>query len=233
MMKTKIIRIVTPLTLRSKRRVCQLLRRFAITEADSAWQLIQALNRIDDDELKARLFHNAMEELHHAELFGGLADQFSDHPPSAVVLPRRHLFAESPSPAAFEAYHYVGELDVFEQFEAYARAAPLGPIRDTFLAIRADESGHQLIAREALVRLAGSNAKAKRLVRSVRRQRLWDSLKRGANAIGDAVSVLLLTGIFSLFGPFVTFMCRRRLKAIGWNDEITASGVPRTYFWKS
>ncbi|WP_316235392.1 MULTISPECIES: ferritin-like domain-containing protein [unclassified Bradyrhizobium] len=187
-----------------------------MTEADSAWQLIQALNQIHEPGLKARLFHNAMEEMNHAELFTRLADRFSVQVPHPATPPRRQLFADARSVAAFEAYHYVGELDVFEQFSAYARAAPPGPVRDTFLLIRADEEGHQLAARADLVQLAGSEAQATKLVRKVRLERFVEALSRGANAVGDVVSTLLLAGVFVLFGPFMVLRCRRKLKEASW-----------------
>jgi rubrerythrin len=218
-MKSSIIKIVTPLAFRSDESASTLLRRFSIIEADSAWQLIQALRHIDDARLKARLFHNAKEEMEHAEIFSRLANSLAKTPPKADAPVRRNLFKESGTLAAFEAYHHVGEADVFNQFEAYARAAPEGPIRDAFLAIRADEAGHQEAARENLDEIAGSKANAEKLIKRVRYQRLRDAFERGGAVIGDFVSSLLLTVLYLFFGPFVFLSCRARLRSVEWSQE--------------
>ena len=229
-MKRFAISLVTPFTFRSRRGLRRILNRFAETEADSAWQLIRALDAIDDDKLKAKLFHNAMEEMHHADLFRGLAARYADHPAPIRSPQRRRLFDEAPSLAAFEAYHYVGEVDVYNQFFSYAKSAPPGLIRDTFLRIREDEDGHQDLAMAELSRLAGSDAKARALIRRVRLERAWESFTRISKAVGDAVSTALLSVIFLIFGAAFVAPCRRRFDAadryLRSPDPAAAGGAP-------
>jgi rubrerythrin len=231
-MKRFAISLLTPITFRSRPRLCRILNRFATTEADSAWQLIRALDAIDDNELKSKLFHNAMEEMHHAELFGGLVAKYSDYPAPVAALPRRRLFDEAPSLAAFEAYHYVGEVDVYNQFLSYAKSAPPGLVRDTFLRIREDEDGHQDIAMAELSRLAGSNAKARALIRRVRLERAWESFTRTSKAIGDAVSTVLLSIIYVIFGAAFVIPCRRRFESVDLDllsPQPAAAAGPRVH----
>jgi hypothetical protein len=83
----------------------------------------------------------------------------------------------------FEAYHFVGENDVYSQFLAYARATCLEPVRQAFLKIRGNEDEHQKMAYEELVKLVGSEAQARMLIRRVRLTRLYEAWGRLSKSI--------------------------------------------------
>jgi hypothetical protein len=209
-----LIRCVTPISWRSRRRLARSLQRFAETEADSAWQMLQALNAIETVESKGKLFNNALEEVRHAEIFSNLARRYSDFPTARPTPQRLRLFDPAKGVTHFEAYHFVGEVEVFEQFLAYAQAAPHADVRETFLQIRGDEEEHQKLAYAELGALAGSEHEARKLIRAVVFSRCWNELVRFGEAVGHGVANMLFSLVYWLAAPFFFASCRRRLNAV-------------------
>lgn len=219
-----VVRCLTPLSWRaSDRRLATSLNRFSQVEADSSWQMLQALDATKDRSFKAELFNNALEEVHHAALFGKLAKEFSSVPPTLAAPRRQQIFNPEAGMPEFEAFHFVGETEVYDQFYAYASAAHRPIVRDMFLKIRGDEEEHQKLAYRELTKLAGSEKGARKLIARVRRRRLYESWMRFSKGIGDVMSGLILSVIFFLTAPFLAPLCRKRLGSVGWKK---AAGEP-------
>ena len=214
MLKKYAIRYFSPISFRSPKRLANILLRFSHTESDSGWQLLQALNAVDDLKFKNLLFHNALEERHHGALFWNLAQKHSVLPLPYCQRERRNLFGEANSLYEFEVYHYVGEVDVYSQFEDYAKAAGPGPVRELFNQIRSEEEGHQELAYNYLVQKERSNNETNKLIKKVRRSRLYDSWVRSSKRIGDSIFNVLFTIIYFLFTPFLALTCRRRMNEV-------------------
>lgn len=221
------IRFVTPLSWRaSPERLARSLQRFSEVEADSAWQMLQALDAVDDVRFKVGLFNNALEELHHAGIFARLARQHADRPPSADTPGRTQIYDPGRGLPDFGARMFVGEADVYAEFLDYATAAPQDSVRSAFLEIRGDEEDHQDLAYDELVKMVGSRAEAARMIRRVRRERRFEAWTRFGKAVGEITSSLLLSVAYLLFGPFVSRACRRRLDDPSWLRGAGAAAAP-------
>ena len=226
MLRKLAIRALTRLSWgRSSRRLAAGIHRFAQVEADSAWQLLQAIDATPSIALQARFFDNALEELEHAALFSRLARDRE-----AVVRPlaaprRRQIFDPARGLAAFSAYLYVSEGEVYEQFFSYARAASDDDVRRTFLAIRGDEGDHEAHAWQDLVALAQSEKRARRLARRARLSRLYDAWLRFAKALGAVPSFVILSAIYFISAPFLTWACRRLIRRVEWTTVSDAAAA--------
>lgn len=212
MIKRIAIRTITTLSWRiSRRRLARSLQRFSQVEADSAWQLLRALEDTHDSTYRAKLFRNALEEVSHAELFYRLAREHSDFPPSLATPRRQPVYDLSNGVADFEAYLFLGEAGVYQQFLSYARAAPESNLRDTFLAIRRDEEGHQSAAYDELLELMANRAAAGRLIRRNRFKRFYQAWLRASEAIGDFIFWIILNIIYLIASPTLGWLCQRRI----------------------
>jgi len=208
------IRFLIPLSWRNRRdRIARSLNRFSEVEADSAWQMLQALERVDDEHFRVELFNNALEEVHHAAVFRRLARSYQDELTAQTSEERCQLFDASKGLIHFEAHHFVGEADVYRQFLSYAHAAGHDDIRETFMEIRGDEEEHQRLAHEQLVEMCGSDRGARRLIRRVRLGRAYESWMRSSKGLSTMVSSAVLQLIYWLFAPVLAPACRRRLCA--------------------
>lgn len=215
-MRCLAVRLFIPVSWRiSRRRIAASLRRFSEVEADSAWQMLVALDNVTDPEFRVVLFNNALEEVHHSYIFRGIARQYEDQLASEPTEERHQLFDPRQGLVKFEACHFVGEADVFRDFLAYASASPHADIRQTFMAIRGDEEEHQRLAYAELVRQCGSVAGARRLIWKVRLRRAWEGWVRGCKKFGDCLSFLLLMGIYFSLGTLLAPACRARLRSNG------------------
>jgi hypothetical protein len=212
MVRDLAIRLVTSVSWRrSSARLAASLNRFSQVEADSGWQMLRALTVVESPEFRVKLFSNALEEIHHAALFRSAASRHASAPLPLTSHRRHAVFAPERGLAWFEAFHYVGEHDVYHQFHTYAMATADTELRRTFLEIRGDEAEHQKLAYAELCRLAGSRRKAQRLICSVRARRLRERCLRGARSVGDLWSSLVLTAIYYISGPFLRAASRRHL----------------------
>ena len=117
------IRLFLPFTWRFFiRRRGETLHRFSVTEADSAWHFLNALSYVDQPAIRARLFNNALEEVHHAALFAQAAKDVSQTPIHLPIQERGRIYDPQKGLQHFFAFVYVGEKDVYDQFSAYTSA---------------------------------------------------------------------------------------------------------------
>jgi hypothetical protein len=223
MLKKLAIRSVTPVSWHhSTARLGKSLQRFSQVEADSAWQMLQALEACDDPSFQVKLFNNALEEVHHAALFAGVAHHFSSSPLPLTAQHRHAIYDRQRGLTEFEAYHFVGEADVYKQFFSYAKAAQVDRIRELFLQIRGDEDEHQKLAYAELIKLTGSKWRTRRLIARVRLKRAYDAWLRIGRAMGDFVATTLLTVIYFVAAPIFTRTCQRRLDDARWREKETS-----------
>jgi hypothetical protein len=200
----------------SSKRLAAAMRRFAEVEADSAWQLLQAIEATPSVALQARFFGNALEEVEHAALFSRLARAHAATVPPLAAPRRRQIFDPAKGLAAFSAYLYVGEGEVYEQFFSYASAARGDDVRRTFLAIRGDEGDHQAHAWRELVELAQSETRARKLARRARLSRLYDGWLRFGKRLGVLPAFVILSVVYFIAAPLLTLACRRLIRRVEW-----------------
>lgn len=159
MLRKLAIRFFLPIAWRlSKKRKAIALEKFSVTEIDSAWQSLYALNSISDGPLKAKLFQHALEELNHGSQFERLFKACSDVPSTGAPFERQALFDPSLGDRAlvdFYAYESLGESTITREFIAYASASPDPEVRRTFESLREDELGHTRYTDQVLTELTG------------------------------------------------------------------------------
>ncbi len=192
-------------------RVARSLQRFALVESDSAWQFLRAVEVLERPEHKAAMFHDALEEMSHAEGFSRLAARYA---PRALPLPREArspLIERADQLGEFLAYIYVGERDVYAEFDDYSRAARRADIEAHLAAIQADEAGHHEDAERTMLSLFGSAERFARLQRQARWRRFRESANRVSTWSGRIVSGLLLGILYFVAGALLTVPARRRL----------------------
>ncbi len=211
------IRTLIPIVWRvSKDRAPATLQRFATTEADSAWQFLNALQADVDDELRNELFNNALEEVHHASEFERMSVECATSLVHKSKPERTALWDPRKPFAHFLAYVYVGESDVYQQFSAYSSAikeAMTGQKnrRTFFDEAKEDEDGHLTLAKRALFKEFGSRRLAEREILKIRIRRAYQTWLRTSKKIGEFSTTLILGLIYFLAGPIFFLPCRRRL----------------------
>jgi hypothetical protein len=180
-----------------------------VTEADSAWHFLDALSHVDQVGIRARLFNNALEETHHAALFAAAAQDHARNPIQVPIRERAAIFDPGKGLRQFYAFVYVGEKDVYEQFDAYATAIDADSVKRIFSNLKEDEHGHMQFAEQRLTLLDPKQTEVIRQVRSIRRRRLFEAWARGWRRVADLAGTLLLTGLYLTFGPLAQRSCRR------------------------
>jgi len=210
------IRALFPITWRpSPRRRARGLQRFAVTELDSAWQILHALDAVDEPKLRAKMLQHALEELHHAAEFDRVSRGLVPAQPPRPFMERAPIFdpdAPGGALAAFAAYAHVGEVDVFDQFSAYAAGIGDGEARGVFREARLDERGHAGMTWDILVEATGDERAARRLVWRTRGRRAYEAWLRFSKSIGEVTTGLLLTVLYAIFGALFALPARRRLE---------------------
>lgn len=210
------IRVLLPMSWRrGDMHVARSLYTFSSVEADSAWQMLAAIKYADSSELKTSLFNNALEEVHHAFLFRNLAHSIEPFPVRLRIQERKRLIDETGDMLYFEAYHFVGERDVYLQFQNYAKAAPMAEARQLFQKLVADEEAHQAKAHEQLVQLTGSALKTSLMVARIRFDQMLGSLSRFGAQLGMILGGAMLLVIYIVFGPIAILQCRRQFRRAG------------------
>lgn len=206
------IRLLLPLSWRLyPQRRGQVLQRFAVTEADSAWHFLDAMSRVDQPGIRARLFNNAVEEQHHSELFATAARGHALVPPRIPIAERTAIYDASRGLQHFFAFVQVGEQDVYEQFDAYAAAIGTESVRSIFRHLKQDEEGHMRFAEQRLAAIVAKRDAGASLVRAIRLQRLIDSLVRGGRRAADFLLTLLFSAVYFPLGLVAAAACRRAL----------------------
>ena len=187
----------------------EVLQRFSVTEADSAWHFLHALSHVDQPAIRARLFNNALEEVHHAGLFAEAAHEQAQAPLHIPVEERVAIYDPQKGLQHFYAFVYVGEKDVYDQFDAYAAAVGAESVKSIFSHLKEDEDGHMQFAEQRLAALGTKQGVVLRQVRSIRRRRFLESWVRGWRRVCDLTTTLLLSALYFLFGVFACASCRR------------------------
>lgn len=195
-------------------RIAASLQRFALVESDSGWQFLRAVDILDDPAQRARLFHDAVEEMGHAEGFARLASAYASRPIAHARQARHALITEARGLGPFLAYIAVGEADVYEEFEDYSVAAARPDIQSHLAAIREDEAGHQEDAAVTTVELAGGEARFMQLCRAARWKRGWESFVRVSGWVGHATSTVLLGLLWTVSAPLLAAPSRARLRGL-------------------
>jgi len=204
------IRLVLPLSWRLfPHRRGEILERFSATEADSAWHFLDALSHVDQPRIRARLFCNALEETHHAALFAAAARDHAQAPVRVPIRERVAIFDPMKGLQHFYAFVYVGEKDVYDQFDAYATAFDAGSIRAIFSRLKQEEDGHMQFAEQRLASIDRRSSAVSRQVRAIRRRRLLESWARGWSRVLDLAATLVLSATYFAVGPFARTACGR------------------------
>lgn len=205
---------------RSDASLARLLHKFSLVEADSAWQMLRAMEAVDDPAYRAELFNNALEEVHHAYLFRRKAISLTDRPFTDDFFVRKEILDGNGKLLKFKVAHYLGEKDVYEQFLSYARAVPDQEVRELFLDIRGDEEEHQRKARMKLIEELGSESALKKQIVRARLGKLYDGWIELGKAMGNVTFSVLFSVVYLLAGIFFSRWSRRYLK-----DPQTATHV--------
>jgi hypothetical protein len=200
----------------------EILQRFSVTEADSAWHFLYAVSHVDQPAIRARLFNNALEELHHAALFAEAAQEQARAPIHLPIDERAAIYDPQKGLQHFYAFVYVGEKDVYDQFDAYASAIGVESVKSIFSHLKEDEDGHMQFADQRLAGLGAKQGVVLRQVRSIRRRRSLESWARGWRRVCDLATTLLLSALYFLFGVFACASCRRAqdsAESVGASDK--------------
>ena len=206
------IRLFLPIRWRlSRRRPARALAEFAATEADSGWQFLRAIDRLEKPEHRALLFHNLLEEKEHAYLFRDLVRRLPGGRAPIAQAERKALIDEEGGLSAFLAYVCAGEMDIAREFEAYAKASSVPEARALFEHVLCDEDGHHDVLWNTLVDELGDEVEAKVLLGRARRQRIWRAWLRFSKRMGDTLLGVWLFAIYLVFGPLLFVASRRRV----------------------
>lgn len=179
------------------------LQGFAMTELDSGWQSLYAMDFIDDPKARAALFMHAMEEIEHSSLFNNLCRYYSEFPLETPIARRKVILnqAKKDSILDFFCYMHVGESTVNEDFKLYSRA-PIDPkIQNLFKKISKDEESHEKDSIEFIHKIANNNIwKIKRYVLFNQIGRAFRQFTLLSSKLGEAILSLLLSCIYFCFG---------------------------------
>jgi rubrerythrin len=211
------IRLILPLSWRrgSQSKV-RILNEFAMTELDSAWQSLHALNYVKDRKLRKLLLRHAIEELDHSERFMALAREVdvNTHVPVTRRSPLIDFEAESEPTLKFLAALSVGEDEIRGDFAAYQKALPGARVKQVLNEIAIEEAGHASGCRRALVSAAsGANVSLRSLLIKEHMALTWRRYLQTGFKIGAKLMGAGLFVAYFLFAPFAVAQARRRLKS--------------------
>lgn len=202
---------MTPVIWRSsEHRLARALNSFSEVEYDSGWQALRVMSVRDNPEHQAELLLTALEEFHHSDLFARLAKKRSVRSPKRL-LERQSIWDETPEIDNFLAAQFIGETSVHDEFMIYENATLDSEISATFRDIRLDEAKHVKDAYDNLVSDIGSEEKAHRMIRKVRRSHDWRAISKALEPIGEASSNLLVLILYFGIGLFMWPLAKRRL----------------------
>lgn len=211
------VRLLVNVTWRlSKTRLLTSLRLFAATEADSAWQLVYALERTAEPKLKAELFGQVLEEMHHAAEFSRLGRGLSDTLTAPVRYDRQPLYALAEDVWKFYAYCQIGEAAAAERFRNILSATREPAVRAVLKGILRDEAQH---VESATAMLGGCDGipegQRRRELRRIKGRRLWEAWLRSGRQVADGLSVIILTVVYYVVGPLGHRAAKRRFAPHG------------------
>jgi rubrerythrin len=195
-------------------RKTQAIVRFSIIERDSAVQLLECLKFIEDSKIKADLFQHVLEEFHHSDLFEELAKSLSEKNLKLSIDSRENVINHNSTHEdflRFYSYAHVGESDVNEDFEIYARATRDQNIRRIFLKVAADENRHEIGTDQILLELCGNDKKkVQSLVIVSKLKRMYKTYTIGMRNIGQVFFNCYLAIIYFAFGLLVVRAAKKQ-----------------------
>lgn len=212
------IRLLLPLTWRpfAKFRAARLAR-FGVTELDSAWQILHALDSMDDPATRCRVLQHALEEMHHASEFARVSQLTCAVLPPRLTPERQPIFRREKAEVgmvAYAAYACVGEEDVLAQFDAYAAGLGDGEAAGVFREARLDEHGHVGLCRGLLVALVGAK-RARVEIRWARLRRAWEAWTRLGRDVGELGSIVVFGLLYALLGTLAVVPALHRSRGRG------------------
>jgi hypothetical protein len=181
-------------------------------EADSAWQMLQALGGVDDPRLRAELFNHALKEVHHAAILAALERSQNDSLRPYASPERRQLFDPNTGLAAFESVHFARQVSVYDQFFSHTGGETRRHIRHAFLQIHGNKTEHQRLAFEQVVKVVGSEKQAHRLIRRMRRSLRYAQLTRAIRWWSALFGSTIFSALYCLCAPLMCIGYRRRLR---------------------
>lgn len=187
------------------------IRQFEATEDDSAWHLLSAAGRAEDPALAARLFAQALEESHHAEVFRDLYRRVGGRALDKASVERVPLFAGEPLWKLL-VFCAVGEKSAARRFQSIANNLPAGEFRASLTKIIAEEAGHVHLATDLLAKTGQPLAVVRAETRAIKLRRLREAWLRAGRALTLLLSRALLALIFHVIGPLVAVAARAREK---------------------
>jgi hypothetical protein len=209
-----LIRFFTPLVWKiSGERKIRALQEFALTELDSAWQSLYAMDFIPDPKLRAMLFHHALDEYKHYDVFNNLAREFRQKPSAQSLVKRLALWkpSEKNGPLNFFSYIHAGECQVNADFAAYSRSNIDENIRIAFTRIMEDEAHHEAgFRKEVFPRLSGSWRAVRRSVLWFRCKRTYGEYVKLMESVGEVPFAVAMTLLYFVGGLFASPICRQR-----------------------
>jgi hypothetical protein len=202
----------------SKKRASRALQTFSATEADSGWQFLYALDGLEDPKLRAEMFNNSLEEMYHSSEFDKMSHLCSDRMPTKPKPEREPLYDSSKPLADFLAYVYVGEKDVYDQFDAYSAAVKKAALSQglqhtVFDEAKEDETNHLELAKEALINEYGSMSLVKKKVTWIRLKRAYQSWLRFSKRLGEFSSGIILSVLYFISGLFLASPSRKKFQS--------------------
>lgn len=199
----------------SKKSKISALQSFAMTELDSGWQSLYAMDFIDDPKARSVLFTHAMEEFEHSSLFNNLCKSYSDIPLDTPVVSRKVILDESKKDRIldFFCYMHVGESTVNEDFRYYANA-PIDPkIGNLFKKIAKDEEHHEADSLEFIGKLAENNTwKIRKFIFINQVGRAFRQFSVLSSQFGEMILNLLLSTVYFCLGALYIKTFKSRLK---------------------
>ncbi len=187
-------------------RIATRLHRFALAEQGSMIDLTIAARLTQSPTRAAAYLAHAGDEARHARMFETQANEWASRAGIALALPRadvEHLF-ETLGEVGFLALVHRGERSGLREFEVYRdQFARRGEPRTAlvFDAILPDERRHEATSWAMLVEVSGSEAQARRALRSAAMRAAWRSWLRAGRTIGRAVYVVLTAMLYLLCAP--------------------------------
>jgi hypothetical protein len=202
---------------------------FHYTELGSAFDMFKAAELTERGEMRKKYFRHALDETRHSHLFkkrvvemGGASGAAGLHGGGTSnmhdVVEGQTLF-ERLGELEFLAFVYIAEAEAVEQFKVYQDYRLMDDKTEAMMEdILQDEYFHVSYSRAALeqYRKNGREEEVKKAMKRVKRRRLGERWLIFANTIGDTVTFVMLTVLYTLLvGPGRLIA---RLEKGGWTQ---------------
>ena len=189
----------------------QVLATFHSTEADSAWQLLHILPKLNDPKARYEVFQHILEEMVHSELFRKEATVYAK---SQIITPseeRQAIYSDDAPIWKFFAYCIIGEKAALDRFSHVAKSLPDSTLRETFKKVLRDEAGHVHNAKMLAAEFAVNAKDIEQEVSAARRRRFKEAWMRQGTKITDIFANLFLSILYFLVAPLGYFAARQKI----------------------